>query len=416
MKTPSDRTTKKVTNLPTLFDEKIANQAGLSSEMFDGARLTQARQLAALTKRALADRVGVSAAAIGQYESGTIKPRPDLVMRLAEVLAVPVRFFAFRSGRPRAILDVSMAHFRSLRSTRSYERERAAAFAAQIWEATHALEQWVRLPAPDLPGWLGGEVVPDVPEDPAAAARAVRRRWGLGTEPVPHMVRLLESRGIVVAVMPFSEAERVKAFSTSRLQRPVVVLSSDKDDVYHHRFSAAHELGHLVMHGEAQPGDPEHERVANAFAAEFLMPTASISASLPTRVDFSQYARLQTLWGVSVDALLYRSRELGLLRDVPYRRAWQKLADLRSAGIIQTEPVSRYSGEQPVLLKRALELARKKGLTLETLAEEIDFSVEMISLYVGVDETPDLPLVNVVDLEHERMTRRRGTVSTPAKS
>ncbi|MGW5015833.1 XRE family transcriptional regulator [Micromonospora chalcea] len=399
MRNRTDRL-KKVTHLPKSPDTAI-EQAADAVELFDGSRLTQARQLAALTKRALAEIVGVSPAAIGQYESGAIRPRPDLAMRLAEALSVPVRFFAFSPGRPRASIDASMAHFKCLRSTRAYERERAAAFASRISEVGQALERHVRLPTVDLPGWAGGEVVPEMPLSPAAAARELRRRWSLGTGPIPHMVRLLESKGIVVCVLPFSEAERVRAFSSSRLPRPVVVLTNDKSDVYRQRFSAAHELGHLVMHGEARPGDIEHERAADNFAAEFLMPSASISSDLPARVDFKTYVRLQESWGVSVDALLYRSRELGLLGDAPYRRAWQRLADFRSNGILTPEPIEGYPGEQPVLLMRALDIARQRGLTIEKLAAGLDLYEETVRLYLGAEEE-QLPEVSFVDFVARR--------------
>nr|WP_242427280.1 MULTISPECIES: ImmA/IrrE family metallo-endopeptidase [unclassified Streptomyces] len=45
-------------------------------------------------------------------------------------------------------------------------------------------------------------------------------------------------------------AASVDAFST-RAARPLVVLTANRaDDIYRHRFTAAHELGHLVLHGE----------------------------------------------------------------------------------------------------------------------------------------------------------------------
>lgn len=65
---------------------------------FDPARLTQARVLAELTKGELADVLDVSAAAVGQYEAGATKPRPDLLPELSHILKVPVEFFA--AGRP----------------------------------------------------------------------------------------------------------------------------------------------------------------------------------------------------------------------------------------------------------------------------------------------------------------------------
>ena len=85
---------------------------------------------------------------------------------------------------------------------------------------------------------------------------------------------------------------------------PVVVLTPDRaKDVYRHRFTAAHELGHLILHGDTAPGDHQQEREADAFAAEFLMPEATISGELPLRTDFTAFIRLQHTWGVSVKSL-----------------------------------------------------------------------------------------------------------------
>jgi len=57
------------------------------------------------------------------------------------------------------------------------------------------------------------------------------------------------------------------------------VLASDKGDAAVSRFDAAHELGHLIMHHDAEPGDLYMERQADAFAAAFLMPAETIAMS-----------------------------------------------------------------------------------------------------------------------------------------
>ena len=259
--------------------------------VLDCARLTQARNALGLTKRALAEKLAVSPAAVGQYEAGTIKPRVEQLEALAQELEVPVGFFA--GGRPRVALDVSMAHFRSLRATRRYEREQALTFVEQTWEVAFALSEFVRLPTLDLPGWdakqNGDTPASGLPclryVDPVAAARDLRERWGLGGKPVAHVVRTLESRGIIVTVLDLEGSGRIDAFSTSRTPRPVIVLARDKDDVYRHRFNAAHELGHLVMHTDAIPGDIQHEREANAFAAEFLSPESESACWVSSPLD-----------------------------------------------------------------------------------------------------------------------------------
>ncbi|WP_406390188.1 XRE family transcriptional regulator [Streptomyces sp. NBC_00882] len=345
---------------------------------FDGARLTQARRLAGWTKKELAAKIDVTPAAVGQYEAGGIRPRPEQVRRLAEALGMPSAFFT--AGRPRAALDTAAVHFRSLRSAPARERERSLSFTELLWELTHALEAYIRLPDVDMPGWDGGETIPDLPTDPQQAARALRARWDLGDGPIPHVVRLLESRGIVVTVLPYlnSDSRKLDGFSTTRLPRPVVVLNDERDDVYRHRFSCAHELGHLLLHGEAHPGDIQHERQADAFAAEFLTPAARLTGSLPTRVDFTALGRLQQTWGVSLDSLLVRCRELGLHTEAVSSRAWRRLKALRAQGLLPFTPVRSFPGEVPVLLQRAFEMAQRKGITAQKLAGELRWPEDMV--------------------------------------
>ena len=128
------------------------------ADFFDPSRLTQARHLAGLTKKAVADEIGVSAAAVGQYETGLSRPRPETLTRLAKVLGVPVGFFL--AGRPHGRIAASSPHFRSLRSMRVGERDKAIATVEQAWELAHELERHVELPALRLPDYA-----PDVADD-----------------------------------------------------------------------------------------------------------------------------------------------------------------------------------------------------------------------------------------------------------
>lgn len=389
------RTGKQLSLLPG-GETNVDPAPGAVARVFDAARLTQARHLAGKTKKEIAEAIRVTPAAVGQYESGMTKPRPELIPLLADTLGVPITFFV--SGRPHARLDASGAHFRSLRSARAWQRDKAVAHVKQVWELTLALEKRVQLPPVDLPGFAGGEMHSgvDLPRSPVEAARALRGYWGLGTGPIPHLVRHLEAHGIVVDAPPGDRADRdVDAFSISYL-RPIMVLTANRtDDVYRYRFTAAHELGHLVLHGDTAPGDTQHEREADAFAAEFLTPRDSVMPDLPARVDLRRLADLQRVWGVSVDSLLYRCREVGLLSDQAAARAWRNLAQLRSQPGFVTESVSRYPGEQPVMLRQAFELAAAQtGLTLPTLAHELGWSVSRTRDLLNLEEQrPVLRLV-----------------------
>ncbi|MGO8957896.1 MAG: ImmA/IrrE family metallo-endopeptidase [Streptosporangiaceae bacterium] len=78
----------------------------------------------------------------------------------------------------------------------------------------------------------------------------------------------------------------VDAFSLPFHDRPVIVLGADKNDRARSRFDGAHELGHLVVHGDQVWGVKEVERQAHAFAAAFLMPAEDIRDELPDRADW----------------------------------------------------------------------------------------------------------------------------------
>jgi Zn-dependent peptidase ImmA (M78 family)/DNA-binding XRE family transcriptional regulator len=363
---------------------------------FDPGRLIQARRLAGLTKSAVAKEIGVSAVALGHWEAGTNLPRPDHVQKLCEALDVPITFFA--AGRPYARLSESDAHFRSLRRTPAHQRAKAIAFTEQVWELTYALEKRVQLPPVRLPGFSAGEVTPRVQSaEPARAAQMLRAEWNLGLGKIPRMVRVMEQHGVVVTLAPFagSATPTVDAFSTSRLPRPVVVMTPDRaQDVNRHRFTAAHELGHLIMHPDTAPGDPQIEREADQFAAELLTPAESITPLLPNRLDLHALDRLSKEWGVSIESLIYRCHELGTVSEAAYRRAFQRLNQLRKVSLFNLESVDGYPGEIPALLPKAFEVAEANGLSLTALSQELSCKPARVRMLLGQsDRRPQLRLV-----------------------
>jgi len=360
---------------------------------FDPERLQQARQLALRTKQDVAEAVGVSAAAIGQFESGITPPRADTVEKLAGYLKVPVGFFA--AGRPRVRLESDNVYFRSLRATTSRQRKKAISYTEQVWELANALERHVRFPAIDIPGFAGGEIAPHTfPTDPAAAARHLRQAWNMGDGPVPQVVRLAESKGIVAVLVPMVEDEvaRIDAFSTSAFNRPVMVLSPDRaDDVYRHRFSAAHELGHLILHGGRVAGTADIEREADKFAAEFLTPRAAMETRLKSRLDMADVLKVSLEWGVEPRSVVYRSREIGKISEATARRGYIRLNQI---GIVH-EPVAQFPGELPSLLSTAVELAEQRGVTIPELAAELAWTPAHVRRMLGAqDERPRLTLVD----------------------
>jgi len=316
--------------------------------MFDGDRLRQARLFQGWRKVEVAKAVGITPAAVSQYEQGRTRPSSATLAALSLHLGFPPEFF--EGGRPSVRIDQGQAHFRKLRSTSKLDRDRLVVRLELLGELVTRIEQHVQLPEVDLPSVL---VDPDEGGVAAeTAANEVRRVWALGNGPIDNLVRLLEAKGVIV-VRPQVGAQEVDAFSTWAGPRPVIVLASDKQDAGRSRFDAAHELGHLVMHQDAEPGRQPIERQAQEFAAAFLMPADVIRSEFPRRMNWPDYLQLKKRWRVSLQALLYRARTLGILSSDAYQRAQVRL----SAEWGRTsEPGELGAAEQPVVLRRAIEL------------------------------------------------------------
>ena len=161
-------------------------------------------------------------------------------------------------------------------------------------------------------------------------------------------------------------------------------------------FTAAHEVGHLLLHGDAVPGDAMQEREADVFAAEFLTPREAIRPELPSRMDLKALEQLGQTWGVSVDSLVYRCREVGTVSDPAYRRAYQRLNQLRRLGLFRPEAVDSYPGEIPIMISRAFALAEENGLTMTALARELACPLPRLRLLLGDAEGDTRPLLRLV--------------------
>jgi Zn-dependent peptidase ImmA (M78 family)/transcriptional regulator with XRE-family HTH domain len=350
-----------------------ADRAAEVAPIFDGARLTLARQLAGKRKSELAALVDKSATAVAAWESGAKRPTAATVAQLALSLSVDPGFFAVR---PDDVAAVSATpHFRSLRATTQLARDQAYAYGQVAVDIATSLERHVELPDVDVPSFTVSDE--DLAGDgPELAAQLIRKDWNLEPGPLDHLVRLLEHHGVLVVFSPLQSAS-VDAYSFDSRLRPVVVLNPAKRDYYRQRFDVAHELGHLVMHADAEPGGRVVENQAHRFAAELLMPAQQIRDLLPTKMGggvWRTLARLKEQWGVSIQALLYRARWLGQLSDVSYRNA---MATVSARGWRRGEPGLINMIEQPSLLPRSVELLGQESIGESQLVAQCRVPVDL---------------------------------------
>ncbi|KXF83707.1 Xre family DNA binding protein [Rhodococcus ruber Chol-4] len=373
-----------------------------AAAFFDGARLTLARQLAGLRKSDLAQTIGKSPTAVAGWESGSKRPTAATVAELALALGIDPGFLAVRQDDVATL--TSTPHFRSLRSTTQLARDQARAYGQLAVDISASLERYVEFPDLDVPAFP--VELDDVEGDgPEQAARWIRQRWKMGAGPIRHILRLLENHGVLVVFSP-PQTATVDAYSFDSQLRPVVILNPLKRDYYRQRFDLAHELGHLVMHADAEPGGRLVEEQANRFASELLMPAEEIFDLLPGSMSgtaWGQLAKLKEQWGVSMQALLFRARRLGKLGDVSYRNA---MTTVSARGWRRQEPGQVVILEQPSLLPKAVGLLVKAGVSEEILAGQCRIPLDLFREATARTPQPVSYGVEREDATAERDRRR----------
>jgi Zn-dependent peptidase ImmA (M78 family)/transcriptional regulator with XRE-family HTH domain len=316
-----------------------------------GERLKVARHSAGLNQRDLAEAAGISAMAISKYERDLDTPSSGVLLRLARALDVKTEYFL----RPITITVSAPAY----RRRTSLPRKQEQAIAAQIQEW---LERYL-----DVESFFGGPPEFELPSDVNCrvasldeverVAIELRQGWDLGLAPIESLVEVLEDRGIKVGLVEGHQDFDSLTFWVDDAV-PVIVV---KRDVLgdRQRFNLAHELGHLVL----KPAEGvDEEDAAYRFAGAFLVPEPVARFELGSHRQTLGPHELHLLkhkYGVSMQAWIYRAKNLGILSESAATRLFH---EFRQQGWHREEPGDQIPPEEP---------ARMKRLVLRALAEDL---------------------------------------------
>jgi Zn-dependent peptidase ImmA (M78 family)/DNA-binding XRE family transcriptional regulator len=334
-----------------------------------GQRLKLARSAAGVSLRDLEERIGnrVTAQAIGKYERDESMPSSGVLIALADALGVSVDYLV---GDQEMVLEA--IEFRKKQITSKREEAQVEAKVLHMLERYLLVEELLDLPSVewDKPREAPYPVNQHVAEADRAA-QSLREHWGLGTDPIPNLVELLEEQGIKVLAIDLTNIGGL----TARVRRarkgavPVIVINR-KDWGERQRFTLAHELGHMVMDVSAKVDD---EKAAHRFAGAFLMPADALWAEVGkhrTSIGGSELFYLKQLFGVSVQAITYRCRDLGIFSDSLFRRLFQEFSRLGWRSPPYREPLAR-PGDEPTRFRRLTFRALAEGAISEPKAAEL---------------------------------------------
>lgn len=291
------------------------NDISLFSDMKELAKIIQeqkinpkmimlAREARAITQMELADIAGINRSNISRFEQEFCGFSDEVLTKLIQALRFPEEFFL----QDAEILPPALYRKRDQvpAKTLTYVAANINILRLNIQK----LIETMKLDAPKLPALPISET-----GSPEEAAIKLRKLWKLPKGAIENLIEVLEQQGIMTLAVDFK---------TDRVDSRSILIDNKYPVIFYNksllgdrlRFSLAFELGHLVMHTRQlflSTEEVGHE--ANIFAAEFLMPEKDIKGEFKEGITLDILAKLKKQWKVSMQALLYRTSDLGLLTD-----------------------------------------------------------------------------------------------------
>jgi Zn-dependent peptidase ImmA (M78 family) len=193
-------------------------------------------------------------------------------------------------------------------------------------------------------------------------AKALREEWHLGMDPIENLIQLLEDKGIKVGLVSgFDDFDAC----TFTFDGHYVIASKSEISGDRQRFNIAHELGHLILQCQ---GELDEEKAANRFAGAFLVPAERAIYELGVYrkdLDVNELYLLKHKYGLSMQAWIYRAKDLGIISESAFRRLFQQF---RANYWHREEPGDPYPSEQPERMEKLIYRALAEDLITRSKA------------------------------------------------
>jgi Zn-dependent peptidase ImmA (M78 family)/DNA-binding XRE family transcriptional regulator len=276
-----------------------------------GERLKRARIKSSLSMQELSNNSNniVSKQAISQYEKNEKNPSSKVLISLANALGVGVEYF-FRN----VSVEINRVDFRKQSTFAKKKQESIKEKVREYLERYIQLEEILELES-NFNNPLSNEVINSY-DDIEELAIKLREKWDLGLDPISNIIEMLEVQNI--KVMLVDEEKKFNGLcgeANDDKNHPFIVLNNTSElPNDRKRFTALHELAHIIL--------PNHkldeERASDRFAGAFLFPKNSVFDEFGekrNKISIEELNHCKLKYGISIAAIIYRLNQLGVVSD-----------------------------------------------------------------------------------------------------
>jgi len=282
-----------------------------------GNRIKSARMLAGLSLRELSDVLNgiVSHNAISKYEKGEMMPDSKVLIALSQALDVKTDYFLKTQT-----VEISNIEFRKKSSLTVKKTNSIKENIKDNIERYIELETFLNVqnafvnPIKDL-------VIHNA-EEVEQAVEQVLEQWNLGINALPNVIEILEDNDIKVVEIDADEKfDGLSGWANKNI--PVIVVNKNFT-VERKRFTALHELGHLLLNINNETfTHQEIERFCHQFAGAMLLPKETLLYELGERrnsVSLNELIYIKESYGISIQAIMARAKNLGIISNDQFVR------------------------------------------------------------------------------------------------
>lgn len=286
-----------------------------------GTRIEKARKLRGFSLRKLADSTGLSHTQISYIEKGQRSLNGPTLLSIAKALDLPVDYFMREetfSSR-----EVSYRKIKALSEKKQ----------SMIWQMIELqVENYLEIEdilaiRHDFTSEYLIDMESIESEDIDDIACCVRDHFALGRSPIASASALLEEMGIIVVGI-----KGVRGFDGVSLlvddYIPVIAYNTEIGQAERVRMTLLHELGHLLLNDKLRAkSEKEIENICTSFASHLLLPDQILKSYFWGRVkslSMTDLIELQSTYGISIDAIIYRLKALLFISESKYKSYWVK--------------------------------------------------------------------------------------------
>lgn len=335
------------------------------SKIVNPEMIILARDIRGVTQTQLAKLSNIHQGSVSRYEGGLFEVPEEDLAKFAKHLGFPIDFFYLNTQRQGA--DTSRIFHRMRRTTSVKDQKRIDSLMDVYRYGSDILLEAIDYEFPyDIPQFNVKHF-----RNISEVAAAVRAHWNIPQSgPINNLLAQLEAASSLVFRYDFGTDKVDEAVQWDK-PKPAIIMINSRAPSDRIRFSLAHALGHLVMHHHIAPHD-NIEREADEFASAFLMPADDIIEYLiPVTID--HMLELKPFWKVSMQALIYRAKDLDVITERRYTSLFTMLSKM---GYRKKEP-NPLPIEIPKLVHEILQIyIDKLGYSEEELATLLRLSVD----------------------------------------